>query len=179
MGASTQRSRGLRLTNDTVHVEIGELARETDMTIRALHHYDQLGLVPPSSRTETGYRMYTTDDLIRLQQVLSLRALGFSLAQNRDLLSARGLDAGEIGHMHRQRLQGEIAARQRILGLLQTLETRLQGKQTITREQLLSTIKEISHMRHIETHYTPEQLTQLQARADDMGPVAIREVEAE
>ena len=58
---------------------VGELARLTGITVRTLHHYDELGLVVPSQRTVAGYRLYDDADVIRLQQVLLFRELGLPL----------------------------------------------------------------------------------------------------
>jgi DNA-binding transcriptional MerR regulator len=58
---------------------VGELSRLTGVTVRALHHYDEIGLVRPSQRTAAGYRLYDERDVLRLQQVLVLRELGVPL----------------------------------------------------------------------------------------------------
>ncbi|HEU4732347.1 MAG TPA: MerR family transcriptional regulator [Kofleriaceae bacterium] len=58
---------------------VGELSRLTGVTVRALHHYDEIGLVRPSQRTAAGYRQYVDRDVLRLQQVLVLRELGVPL----------------------------------------------------------------------------------------------------
>ena len=58
---------------------VGEVAKLARVSVRALHHYDEIGLLPPSGRTESGYRLYTEIDLERLQQVLFFRELGFAL----------------------------------------------------------------------------------------------------
>ena len=58
---------------------VGEVARLARVSVRALHHYDEIGLLEPSGRTESGYRLYTEPDLERLQQVLFFRELGFAL----------------------------------------------------------------------------------------------------
>src|SRR6476620_5588997 len=58
---------------------VGDLARLTGVTVRALHHYDEIGLVRPSERTAAGYRLYTDADVYRLQQVLLFRELGMPL----------------------------------------------------------------------------------------------------
>ena len=60
-------------------LKIGELASRTGLTVRTLHHYDEIGLLKPSHRTDSGHRLYTVRDLGRLQQIVSLRQLGFSL----------------------------------------------------------------------------------------------------
>ena len=59
---------------------IGELARETGLTIRTLHHYDAIGLVTPSSRTSGGHRVYSEPDVERLYAVVVLRRIGLSRA---------------------------------------------------------------------------------------------------
>lgn len=64
-----------------VRWKVGELAKSTGVSVRTLHHYDHIGLLTPSDHTETGHRLYTTDDIARLQQILSLRQLGFSLEE--------------------------------------------------------------------------------------------------
>ena len=71
---------------------VGEFAALSGASVRTLHHYDQLGLLRPSGRTESGYRLYTEWDLLRLQQVLTLRYLGFSLEQIGHLLERPEFD---------------------------------------------------------------------------------------
>ena len=58
---------------------VGEVARFSRVSVRTLHHYDEIGLLQPQGRTESGYRLYTDRDLERLQQVLFFRELGFAL----------------------------------------------------------------------------------------------------
>jgi DNA-binding transcriptional MerR regulator len=66
--------------------KVGELAGATGLTVRALHHYDRLGLLVPSQRTHAGHRLYGEADVSRLYHVLALRDLGFSLAEVGELL---------------------------------------------------------------------------------------------
>ncbi|RLT34937.1 MAG: MerR family transcriptional regulator [Chloroflexi bacterium] len=67
---------------------VGEVARLAAVTVRALHHYDEIALLRPSMRTPAGYRRYTRDDLLRLQRIRLFRALDFSLDDVRALLDA-------------------------------------------------------------------------------------------
>jgi len=67
---------------------VGEVARLAGVTVRALHHYDEIALLRPSMRTPAGYRRYTRDDLLRLQRIRLFRALDFSLEDVRALLDA-------------------------------------------------------------------------------------------
>jgi DNA-binding transcriptional MerR regulator len=71
---------------------VGQVAQLSGVTVRALHHYDAVGLLSPSDRTPTGYRLYTDDDLDRLQHVLLYRALGFTLDAIADVLRHPGSD---------------------------------------------------------------------------------------
>jgi DNA-binding transcriptional MerR regulator len=61
--------------------QVSEVARMTGVSVRALHHYDEIGLLVPSGRTEAGYRLYTGEDLLRLQQILIGRELGLALEE--------------------------------------------------------------------------------------------------
>ena len=54
---------------------VREVARLAGVSVRTLHHYDAVGLLPPSARSEAGYRLYTDPDLERLQQILRLEAM--------------------------------------------------------------------------------------------------------
>ena len=80
--------------------KIGELARATGLTVRTLHHYDSLGLLRPSERSPAGYRLYGAEDVVRLQKIVSLRQLGFSLDAIRDCLDTPGLSLGRVLEMH-------------------------------------------------------------------------------
>lgn len=54
-------------------LKVGQLAKRTGLTVRTLHHYEDVGLLTPSARTESGHRLYGTREVIRLQQIVSLR----------------------------------------------------------------------------------------------------------
>ena len=71
---------------------VGEVAGLAGVTVRALHHYDELGLLTPSGRSEAGYRLYSYEDLARLREILIWRALGFSLTDIASLLDDPGHD---------------------------------------------------------------------------------------
>ena len=60
---------------------VGRLARRLGLTVRTLHHYDEIGLLVPSRRSSAGYRLYTEDDVTRLQHVVVYRRLGFALEE--------------------------------------------------------------------------------------------------
>jgi DNA-binding transcriptional MerR regulator len=80
---------------------VGRIAALSGVTVRTLHHYDDIGLLTPTGRSTAGYRQYDEADLERLQQVLFYRELGFPLEEIVRLLNDPGTDASE--HLRRQR----------------------------------------------------------------------------
>ncbi|MGI5863180.1 MAG: MerR family transcriptional regulator, partial [Myxococcales bacterium] len=58
---------------------VSQVAKLAGISVRALHHYDEIGLLSPTGRSEAGYRLYEQEDLQRLQQVLFFKELGFPL----------------------------------------------------------------------------------------------------
>ena len=79
-------------SGSTMH--IGELAEKTGLSLRTLRHYDEVGLVSASGRTEGGFRLYTEGDYDRLMLIRRMKPLGFSLDEMADLLRIiDGLDA--------------------------------------------------------------------------------------
>ncbi|MBM3215603.1 MerR family transcriptional regulator [Candidatus Poribacteria bacterium] len=85
---TTDRSNGERL------LRIGELASQTNTTLRTLHYYEELGLVCPERRTKGGFRLYRPDALDRLRLVLHLRELGLDLPQIQAFLAAKHAPTG-------------------------------------------------------------------------------------
>jgi DNA-binding transcriptional MerR regulator len=79
---------------------VGQVARLSGVTIRTLHHYDEIGLLRPRGRTEAGYRSYAEADLERLQQILLYRELGFPLDEIAAIMGDRRVGANE--HLRRQ-----------------------------------------------------------------------------
>ena len=80
---------------------IGQVAGFASVTVRALHHYDAIGLLCPRGRSAAGYRRYGECDLERLQQILFYRELGFALEEIATILDDPGIDA--TAHLRRQR----------------------------------------------------------------------------
>ena len=62
-------------------LKVGELAKRSGLTVRTLHHYDEIGLLTPSARADNGYRLYDRRDVARLHQIVALRRFGLSLAE--------------------------------------------------------------------------------------------------
>src|SRR6187200_1183329 len=81
---------------------VGQVAGLAGVTVRTLHHYDEIGLLPPSGRAANGYRTYTAVDVARLQRVLSWRELGFDLEQVAALVVTDGSPAAVTEQLREQ-----------------------------------------------------------------------------
>lgn len=116
---------------------VGEVARMSGVTVRTLHHYHDVGLLVPSGRSDSGYRMYSADDLGRLQRILYYRELDFRLDGIAELLAAPGGPADE--HLRRQHrlLRARLARTEELITAIESeMEARRMGLSLTPEEQL-------------------------------------------
>lgn len=114
------------------------MARLAGVTVRSLHHYDQIGLLVPSGRSARNYRLYTDDDLLRLQQILIGRELGLSLEAIRDLLDDPNFDHRRALIEQRAVLQHRISDAHRMIHAIDAALRQLepQGETTMNPKDL-------------------------------------------
>lgn len=155
--------------------KIGELAEKTGLTVRALHHYDEIGLLSPSYRTKSDHRLYTAEDVAILQQIVSMKSLGFSLEQIKDALtkpefSPENVLAMQLEHVSKQ------------LTLTQNLQERLEGMQRflsqrkLTADEFLTAIK---LMQEVSEMYSEEEMQIIKTQGETIGQEGIVAVEGE
>ena len=159
-----------------VPMRVGELARRAGVTVRTLHHYEEIGLLAPSRRTEAGYRLYGRGEIARLQQIMSLRQLGFSLDEIRSFLARPDYSPLQVVELHIARLREQIAVQRRLCERLEALAEHLHSAGEGSVEEFLQTIEEMSML---EKYYTPEQLEELKQRAEMLGEERIRQSQVE
>ncbi|MEV6288051.1 MerR family transcriptional regulator [Kribbella sp. NPDC051770] len=119
------------------HLTVGHVAELAGVSVRTLHHYDEIGLVHPSARTAAGYRAYSADDVERLREVLVYRRLGLGLREIADLVNDPALNA--VARLHR--LHGLLLEqRDRAAALVTAIDTELKeramGLRTTPQQQL-------------------------------------------
>jgi MerR family transcriptional regulator, thiopeptide resistance regulator len=159
---------------------VGELARRTGLSVRALRYYDEIGLLSPSRRTEGGHRLYTAEDIVRLQRIKSLRALGLSLREIGEYLDGTDVPPGRLIELHLARLKERIELQRRLCDRLEQVASRLRSGEEISSERFVETVMEVIEMsERVNRYYTPEQLEYLERRREEVGEERIREVEAE
>lgn len=160
--------------------KVGELAARTGLTVRTLHHYDAIGLLSPSGRTGSahgsGHRLYTAADLARLQQIQSLKQLGFGLEEVRDYLSRADYDPRRVVRLHLARVRGQADELRKLADRLAALADALDQAEAVSADDFLNTVREITM---VGQYYTPEQLEQIAARKEQVGQERIEEVQNE
>ena len=159
-----------------VRLKVGELAKQAGVSIRALHHYDEIGLLSPSHRTESVHRLYGRDDVVRLQQIRSLQQLGFSLEQVRACLAGGDYAPARVIEMHMARVCEQLA----IVAAAPLSPGNADPGLTAGGGGLSQTFLHTMEMMSMyENYYTPEQLEEIRKRGEAVGPERIRQVEAE
>lgn len=156
--------------------QVGELAKLTGITVRTLHHYDQYGLLSPSMHSEIGYRLYTKKDISRLQEIMSLKQLGFSLDEIKHFMENPRYDPTQAIRMQLQRLDEQIRMQEELRGRLQELYEILRTQQEVTTEKLIKIVEVMNMTQH---YFTPEQLEKIKKQGELFGSEKIEAVQNE
>lgn len=159
-----------------VAMKVGQLAKQTGISVRALHYYDEIGLLSPSQRTASGHRLYTASDIARLQQITSLQQLGFSLEEIRDCLNRPAFSPQRVIELHLARLEEEIELQRKLRDRLRAIAARLSAAEEVSVEEFIQTI-EVTSM--LEKYFTPEQMAELKKRSEMLGEGKIHQAENE
>lgn len=117
-------------------LSVKQLAALSGVTVRTLHHYDDIGLLKPASVGANGYRYYGRKEQLRLQRILFHRELGVPLGSIAELLDLEGPDQVGVLRQHREKLEGE---RERYRVLIETIDRtieELQGERHMANTQL-------------------------------------------
>jgi DNA-binding transcriptional MerR regulator len=144
---------------------VGELAAQAGLTVRALHHFDQIGLLRPAERSPAGHRLYTAEDVRRLYRIVALRQLGMCLTEIAASLDgdAGGLAAalrGQLAQVEEQ-IEAHQKLRERLHSLVRTVDTA--GEPSI--DDLIQTMEAMM----AASYFTPEQLAQARLRHQEPG----------
>src|SRR5690349_1708691 len=111
---------------------IGQLASRTGLSVRTLHHYDQIKLLRPSGRTSSRHRIYSPTDLARLQQIVSLRQVGFSLMQIKRSLKDPHFSAQDALQLQLDRAKQQMQEQQKLCARLESLAQAMKSKKKIS-----------------------------------------------
>lgn len=137
---------------------VGELANETGLTVRTLHHYDHIGLLVPSRRDRSDHRRYSVDDVARLHRITALRGFGFGLAAIARLMTGQEDDVRELVCQQLDQVEDRILRATRLRAALTGVLAALDEESEPSAQTLIQLIEVMTAVEH---HYTPEELAQL------------------
>ncbi|HEY0588878.1 MAG TPA: MerR family transcriptional regulator [Pseudoduganella sp.] len=148
-------------------LKVGELARRSGLTVRTLHHYDSIGLLKPSGRSDAGYRLYNRDDVARLHQVQALRRFGMALADIGQFLAKPGSSLPDLIARQIDSLDRQIAEAAKLREQL----TALRGQLLAGEEpELAAWLTTLEQMTVYDKYFTKEELAQLPIYSDPSAP---------
>jgi MerR family transcriptional regulator, thiopeptide resistance regulator len=153
---------------------IGRLAKMAGVSVRALHHYDEIGLLAPAARTAAGYRLYSEADLLRLQQIRFFRELDFALSDIRQILDDPDFDPLSALEEHRRLLNVQEARIGRLLKTIDRTIAKLTEKDMddkVTDEELYAGFTEEQvqrYEREVRERYDPELVAESNHRVRNM-----------
>ncbi len=155
-------------------LKIGEFARETGVSVRTLHYYEELRLLIPFRNEATGYRFYTAEDLGRLQMIRSLQQLGFSLKEIQAELKDQKENLSSILPNHIAQLRDRIQLERELCSKLERMWEALRDRKEVSATDLLLTLK-LTNM--TDSYFNSEQMAKIKAQGEKVGPERIQEVE--
>ena len=154
---------------------VGQLAKMAGVSVRTLHHYDEIGLLGPLDRTAAGYRLYGEQDLLRLQQILFFRELDFALDEIRHILDDPDFDPLAALASHRRLLQERAARIGRLLNTIDRTIAKLTEDdmdEKVTDEELYAgfTDEQVQrYEREVREQYDPELVAESNRRVRNMS----------
>jgi DNA-binding transcriptional MerR regulator len=159
---------------------IKEFADLTKVTVRTLHYYDQIGLLKPSFEKPNGYRVYTDADLLRLQQIVTLKFMGFSLARIRDLLNLKGYEVVKSLRIQASAVRDEIGRLRQASRAIEQVLARLETDGRVNRKKLIEIMEVIQMGEDVkkawqEKFFTEEELQEFQEIGKKYPPRAMAE----
>ena len=164
------------------YYRIGEVVTLTRVSVRTLHHYDRIGLLRPALHSAGGYRMYGELELLRLQQILTLRYLGFPLKRIGDLLDRDEFNLVASLRVQRQALHDRIVELERISAAIgdlvdQRLATGEWSWQLVIEASRAVATGLTRGEETMDAYYTPEQMTRFEHARQATPPEAIEAIE--
>jgi DNA-binding transcriptional MerR regulator len=161
---------------------VSEFAEKAGVTVRTLHHYDRLGLLKPSGRTDSGYRLYNERDLARLQQIATLKFIGFPLKQIKELLDRTDLDMASTLRFQREALVDRQRQLEMAIQAVDQTERRLKSSQALDWAALRKIIEVMEMQNNTEwskKYYSPEAQATIAEHAKAWTPELQAQVEQE
>lgn len=122
-------------------MKIGEFAKRSGVTVKTLLHYDKIGLLQPSLKTQAGYRIYCDEDFIKLQQIITLKFIGLSLEEIKQLTNEKNQNIENIISVQTRALEEKKKHIETVINALNKAEKQIQNNSFLEVQQLIDIIK--------------------------------------
>jgi DNA-binding transcriptional MerR regulator len=129
-------------------LKIGEFANKAGVTIKTLLHYDEIGLLKPSAKSEVGYRVYEDADLFRLQQITTLKYIGLSLGEIKKILTEETKDIGSVIKFQKKALEDKKKHMEEVISIFERAENQIKNDGFLEINSLINIIK-ITNMENV------------------------------
>lgn len=147
-------------------LKIGELASRAGLTVRTLHHYDEIGLLAATERSDSGHRLYGNADIMRLYRITALARLGIPLAEVGAALDAGGAELHAVIARHRNALDAQIAHATKLRERLERLHVQFDSDDDQALDDCLQTLE---FMSVVGQYFSAEEVDAIAERKPSMA----------
>lgn len=161
---------------------VSDFAKIAGVTVRTLHHYDRIGVLMPSKATDGGHRLYTETDLLRLQQIILLKWMGFSLNHIKDILNSPRYNLLESLHFQKSVVDIKIGRLQQVATALQKAVDMAENAgdtalDSTTIQSIISKVNAVDDEDWVAQFYDETAMASLQLRGMTLTPEYLAEIE--
>jgi DNA-binding transcriptional MerR regulator len=149
------------------YYQVREFAERAGVTVRTLHHYDHLGLLKPTVTTESGYRLYSDRDFARLQQIVTLKFIGLSLRQIKELFDGELYDLATMLRLQRSVMMEKQRRLEQAIQAIDRAERVVAAGDEPTWNlftRIIEVIEMEPNMDMFKKYFSPEQLSDMEKR---------------
>lgn len=154
------------------HYHVSEFADMAGVTVRTLQYYDRIGVLTPAQKTEAQHRLYERNDLLRLQQILTLKQLGFTLSEIKQMLQHPDYDLRSALYAQKQAIDHQIAQLQQVSSAMDNAMLALEETDDWDWEQVQFIIQGMTDRRYLEwirKYFSDEQIAQITGQSHHMS----------
>lgn len=147
-----------------VFYQTRQFAERSGISVRTLRYYDKVGLLKPTARSAAGYRLYTDEDLVKLQRIMALKFLGFSLGQIHDFLRVGPADPAESLRLQKKMMLQKRQHLDKVIRAIEHVEAVLHQQPEPDWDLLLGVIQVVQMERDWKKYYSEEAIKKLEER---------------
>lgn len=170
------------MENGIQQYSVKQLSHLAGVSIRTLHHYDEIGLLKPAQRSEKGYRSYGRDELFRLQQIMFYKTLGYALEEIKSILDTDDFDLISALQSHKKVLETRAKDLNKLMSTIDKTIVELKNKEgMITDKELYEGFKpeEVESIKTETAKRWPEESIQVENRIKQMSKAAWKDTQQE